>query len=142
MVAKKKPKQAATQMHGAKAAKPKGDAIQAKPSSLKTLLSIYYPKPDDVKGRVVEPPKIPPHAGQMGISAMRGMKATGKNKPLIYAAAPVGASLVLSAALAAFFYYVISLDWLSSSMLALTFFVGLAILFYEFLEFAERTGEQ
>jgi len=52
----------------------------------------------------------------------------------------VGAAAVLSACIAIFFYYVISLDAVYSLVLALPFFIGLSILFYNFLELSERTG--
>ena len=151
MVAKKKAKHVAKQMRRAKAraapAKPKKAAkpsfLKNLPSSVQKAASLYYPKPGEGAGRVMmEPPDIPPHAAPIDITPSREMKATGKKKPLPYIATAVGASAVLSGALAAFFYYVVNLDWLFSLLLALTCFIGLSILFYEFLELAERTGMQ
>ena len=96
-----------------------------------------------MKGRVrVEPPKIPPHAEPLDISPIRGMKTEGKKKALPYAATALGGSAVLSGSLACFFYYVINLDIVFSLMLALPFFIGLSILFFNFLELSERTGAQ
>ena len=148
VVAKKKAKHVAKQMHRAKAhaviAKPKKPSfLKTLPSSVQKLSSLYYPKPDEMAGRVVlEPPDIPPHATPLDIAPSREMKTTGTKKPLPYIATAVGASAVLSGALAAFFYYVVNFDWLLSLLLALTSFIGLSILFYEFLELAERTGMQ
>ena len=121
-------------------AKPKYTAKSSPPTAKQKPISLSYPKPDDMKGRVrVEPPKIPPHVDHHGIST-REMKTTGKKKALPYAATAAGGSAVLSGALAVFFYYVLSLDLVFSLMLALPFFIGLAILFYNFLELSERTG--
>lgn len=133
VVAKKRARQAARPNYAAKAALP---AARQKP------ISLYYPKPDDMGGKVrIEPPKIPPHTERQGIST-REMKATGRKKALPYAATSMGAALALSCALAFFFYYVVSLDIVFSLVLALPFFIGLSILFYNFLELSERTGTQ
>ena len=95
-----------------------------------------------MKGKVkVEPPKIPPRSEPQGISGHR-MRALERKRALPYAVTAVGGAAVLSGALAVFFYYVISLDAVFSSMLALPFFIGLSILFYNFLELSERTGTQ
>ncbi len=103
----------------------------------------YYPKPDETPGKVrMEPPKIPPHAEQRGIPPMHAIKAAGRKKALPYAATAVGGAAALSCALAVFFYYVIRLDIVFSLALALPFFIGLSILFYNFLELSERTGAQ
>ena len=143
VVAKKKKAKVAVLHRIARAlpAKPKAaDRLQATPPAVKKPISLYYPKPDDMAGKVrMEPPKIPPHAEPLDIPPSREMKTTGRKKPLPYVATAVVASAVLSGALAAFFYYAIGLDWLLSALLALTFFIGLTILFYEFLELAERT---
>ena len=127
-----------------KKAKPVVKKAAARPAPApKRHAPLYYPKPDEMRGRVrVEPPKIPPHAEPLDISPTRGMKSTGKKKALPYAVTAVGGALVLSGSLACFFYYVISLDAVFSLMLALPFFIGLSILFYNFLELSERTGAQ
>ena len=111
--------------------------------SSKKPVSLYYPKPDDMNGKVrVEPPKIPQHVEPLDITPTSGMKTSGKKKAIPYAATAVGGAALLSGALAFFFYYVISLDNIFSLMLALPFFIGLSILFYNFLELSERTGTQ
>ena len=108
----------------------------------KKPVSLYYPKPDEMRGRVrVEPPKIPPHSA-LDVAPTKGMRTTGRKKALPYAATAAGGALVLSGALACFFYYVISLDSAFSLMLAFPFFIGLSILFFNFLELSERTGTQ
>ena len=120
----------------------KKSAMRPEPSSKKPV-SLTYPKPDEMRGKVnVEPPKIPRHIEPLDIAPSRGIKQTGKKKDLPYAATAVGGSLVLSGALACFFYYVINLDVVFSLMLAFPFFIGLSILFYNFLELSERTGTQ
>ena len=118
----------------------KAAARQAAP---KKQVSLYYPKPDEMNGRVrVEPPKIPPHAEPLDIAPSRGMKSEGKKKSVPYAATAVGGAFVLSGSLALFFCFVISLEAVFSLMLALPFFIGLSILFYNFLELSARTGTQ
>ncbi|MFA6214142.1 MAG: hypothetical protein WC717_02585 [Candidatus Micrarchaeia archaeon] len=125
----------------APASKPKKAASPRIAPSLKKPVSLYYPKPDEMRGRVrVEPPKIPPHAEPIDIAPTHEMKASGKKKTVPYAATAIGASAVLSGSLAAFFYLALGLDLLFSAGLALTFFIGLSILFYEFLELSERAG--
>lgn len=120
----------------------KKSAKRPAPSSKKPV-SLYYPKPNDMNGRVrVEPPKIPPHVEPLDIARAREMQTDGKKKAIPYAATAVGGALVLSGSLALFFYFVISLDVVFSLMLALPFFIGLSILFYNFLELSERTGTQ
>jgi len=137
VVAKKKPKRAAKPKYAAKAIPSAARQPSKKP------MTLYYPKPDDMDGRVrVEPPKIPPHSEPLDIAPTRGMKAIeGKKKALPYAATAVGGALVLSGSLACFFYFVISLDAVFSLMLALPFFIGLSILFYNFLELSERASQ-
>jgi len=135
VVAKKKAKRVQKQKYIAKA------SSAVKPSSKKPV-SLYYPKPDEMRGRVkVEPPKIPPHVEPLDISRAREMKTAGKKKTLPYAATAVGGGTVLSGALACFFYFVISLDVVFSLMLALPFFIGLSILFYNFLELSDRATQ-
>ena len=129
MVAKKKAKHIVKSKYIAKARTAKQKAV-----------SLYYPKPDDMIGRVrIEPPNIPPHVKPLDISGALSMKTAGKKKTLPYAATAVGGGAVLSGALAFFFYYVIRLDIVFSLVLALPFFIGLSILFYNFLELSERT---
>ena len=136
VVAKKDAKRVLKPKYAAKA------PSAAKAASRKPV-SLTYPKPDEMRGRVrVEPPKIPPHAEPQDIAPVRGIKQTGKKKVIPYAATAVGGSLVLSGALACFFYYVINLDGVFSLMLAIPFFIGLSILFFNFLELSERTGTQ
>ena len=127
-----------------KKAKPVVKKAAARPAlASKRAAPLYYPKPDEMHGRVkVEPPKIPPHVEPLDISPTRGMKQTGKKKALPYAATAIGGAAILSGALACFFYFVISLDIVFSLMLALPFFIGLSILFFNFLELSERTGTQ
>jgi hypothetical protein len=123
--------------------KPKYIAKASPRSAKQKPISLSYPKPDEMKGKVrVEPPKIPPHVEPPGMPSTHGMKNAGKKKALPYAATAVGGALLLSGALAVFFYMVISLDAVFSLMLALPFFIGLSILFYNFLELSERTGAQ
>ena len=118
-------------------------APSAAKASLKKPVSLTYPKPDEMRGRVkVEPPKIPQHIEPLDLAPARGIKQTGKKKVLPYAATAVGGAIVLSGALACFFYYVINLDVVFSLMLAIPFFIGLSILFFNFLELSERTGTQ
>jgi len=123
--------------------KKQGRIVRAKPparqAAAKKQVSLYYPKPDEMNGRVrVEPPKIPPHAEPLDITPSRGMKSEGKKKALPYTATAVGGAFLLSGSLALFFYFVINLDAVFSLMLALPFFIGLSILFYNFLELSER----
>lgn len=105
-------------------------------------LPLYYPKPDEMRGKVrMEPPKIPQPSEPIDISPQPLMKAVAKRKELPYAATAMGGAALLSGAIAMFFYYVIRLDAVYALVLALTFFIGLSILFYEFLELAERTSQ-
>ncbi|MCX6771062.1 MAG: hypothetical protein NTX79_03330 [Candidatus Micrarchaeota archaeon] len=143
MAAKKKAKPAAR--GNARAAKPKYSAkayLSAPRQPLKKSDSLYYPKPGEMKGVRVEPPKIPQHAEPLDITPTRGMRIEGKKKSLPYAVTSIGGAAVLSGALAFFFYCVIGLDIVFSLMLALPFFIGLSILFFNFLELSERTGAQ
>jgi len=136
VVAKKKSSGAAKSRYAAKA------LPQDAKNTSKKQVSLYYPKPNEMKGKVrMEPPKIPPHAEPLDIHA-HGMRTAGKKKSVPYAATAVGGAALLSGALAVFFYYVISLDAVFSLMLAFPFFIGLSILFYNFLELSERTGAQ
>lgn len=108
----------------------------------KKPIAIHYPKPDEMAGKVkMEPPKIPQHVEPIDITPTRMMATEGKKKAIPYAVTAAGAAFLISAGLAAFMYYAINLDLLFSVILALTFFVGLSILFYEFLELAERTAK-
>ena len=96
-----------------------------------------------MRGKVkVEPPKIPQHIEPLDLAPAHGIKPKGKKKDLPYAATAVGGAIVLSGALACFFHFVISLDIVFSLVLALPFFIGLSILFFNFLELSERTGTQ
>jgi len=117
-------------------ARAKGRAVPAKKQ-----ISLSYPKPNDIAGRVrVEPPDIPPPSAPIDISPSSRMKEASGKKSMPYKATSAGGAFVISGALALFFVYVINLDPLFSLCLALPFFIGLSILFYEFLEFSERTN--
>ena len=94
-----------------------------------------------MKGVRVEPPKIPQHE-PLDVAPTHRMRAEGKKKAIPYAATSLGGAAVLSGALACFFYFVINLDLVFSLTLALPFFIGLSILFFNFLELSERTGTQ
>ena len=141
MVAKKKAKPAAMPK-AYSAARQKYMAKASAQAPRQKPISLTYPRPDDMKGRVrIEPPKIPPHVDHQGMAA-HGIRTSGKKKALPYTATAAGGALLLSGALTCFFYYVISLDIVFSLMLALPFFIGLSILFYNFLELSERTDTQ
>jgi hypothetical protein len=114
-----------------------------KKAAVKRPISLYYPKPDEMRGKVrVEPPKIPIPSAPIDIKPVPSLARIEepRKKPHHDALVSVGASLVLSACIAVFFYYAINLDAVYSLVLALPFFIGLSILFYNFLELSERTG--
>jgi len=117
----------------------------AKALAAKKQMSLYYPQPNEVAGRVrVTPPKIPAHSAPLDISpspALSKMEEPKKKPGHDAAIAILGAALI-SGAMAAFFHYLISLDIVLSLMLALPFFIGLSILFFNFLELSARTGTQ
>ena len=113
----------------------------AKALAAKKPMSLYYPKPDEMGGKVrMEPPKIPQPSEPIDISPMPSLSRMSepRKKPYHDAAIAVAGAAALSGSIALFFFYVISLDAVYSLVLALTFFIGLSILFYEFLELAER----
>ncbi|GEM_PF-1822589 len=120
-----------------KARKPKKSPITARHASL------YYPKPDDMRDRVrMEPPKIPQPSSPIDIRPVPSLSRIDepRKKPRHDAMVSVGGGAALSACIALFFYYVIGLDVVFSLALALPFFIGLSILFYNFLELSERVS--
>ena len=121
--------------------RPKAKTPERQPEAKKPI-SLYYPKPDEMPGKVrMMPPKITLHTQPLDVSLSRPMNAPTKGKEVPYAATAIGGAAVLSGALALFFIYVIKLDWPYGLCLALPFFIGLSILFYNFLEVSERTGK-
>jgi len=148
VVAKKKTKRVAKQTRTAKAravqvTKPKYIANAHLSTAKQKPISLYYPKPDEMDGKVrIEPPSIPPHVEPRCISFMHDMKTIGKKKALACAVTAVGAAAVLSGTIAFFFYYVMNIDNVFSLLIALMFFIGFSKLFYNFLELSERTDTQ
>jgi hypothetical protein len=114
----------------------------AKPSDTKKQMPLTYPKPDDMPGKVkLEPPKIPQPSESIDLSPSPRMKEAEKKKTLPYKATAVLGALAVSIALALFFIFVINLDALFALCLTLPFFIGLSILFYEFLELSDKTAQ-
>ena len=146
-VVAKKVKHAAKQMHIAK----EHIVLDDKPKNItsehlsgarhKPVSPFYYPKPDEMRGKVkIEPPKIPPHGDLMNLSHPREMKTIGNKKAPAYIVMAVGSAFVISSALAFFFCCVMNIDNVFSLMLALLCFIGLSVIFYSFSELSERTG--
>lgn len=107
--------------------------------------SLYYPQPNEIAGRVrVEPPKIPPHSTPLDIQPVPSLSRINepRKKPLRDAALAVVCAALVAGAMAAFFIHVIMQDELFALCLAFPFFVGLTILFFNFLELSARTGAQ